>query len=151
MNVWMTHFPPNTPVIYTDAESHGTVLTCVCGHPVGARSFTFEDLCFPLWLSELFDRMNRRITKRSGFNMDSTVMSAVIASYLCAKRWSWLPSRWSPVLRVPTFLSSVSASLSASPPLVWLNPRTVDVYFILISSETKKCVKKVSRQSIDRV
>lgn len=66
----MTHFPPNTHGIYPDAESHGTVLTCVCGRWGGARSFTFEDLCFPLGLSELFDRINRLDHKLCCFNMD---------------------------------------------------------------------------------
>lgn len=57
----MTYFPPNACVIYTDAGSHETVLTCVCRHSEGAgRSFTLEDLCFPLWLSEVFDGLNRQ-------------------------------------------------------------------------------------------
>lgn len=57
----MTYFPPNARVIYTDAGSHETVLTCVCRRSGGAgRSFTLEDLCFPLWLSEVFDGLNRQ-------------------------------------------------------------------------------------------
>lgn len=49
----MTHFPSSTHVINAVQENHGTALTCVCRCWRGARSFTFEDLCFPLWFSEL--------------------------------------------------------------------------------------------------
>lgn len=49
----MTHFPSSTHVINAVKETHGTALTCVCRRWRGARSFTFEDLCFPLWFSEL--------------------------------------------------------------------------------------------------
>lgn len=74
---------------------------------------------------------------------------AVNASYLCMKRCGWLSSRWTPVLRVPTFLSSVSASLSASPPLIWLQP-WVDVYFILVSSEPNKSAEKCLTNTLRR-
>lgn len=41
-------------------KSMRLLLTCVCRCSGGARSFSFEGLCFPLWFSELFDRINRQ-------------------------------------------------------------------------------------------
>lgn len=64
----------------------------------------------------------------------------IIKSYLCMKRCCWLSSGWSSIM---TFFSSVSASLSASPPLIWLKPWTIEVYFILIPSQSNHCVVKI--------
>lgn len=61
-------------------KSHGTVLTCICGRSGGALSFTFEDLCFPLWLSELFDRINRQDYKLCCFNMEFIVNNRAVTT-----------------------------------------------------------------------
>lgn len=81
----MTHFPPNTHVIYTDAESHGAALTCVCGRSGEARPFAFEDLCFPLWLSELFDR-----TEQTGLQTQRSVWTRLQLLFVPVCEGTWL-------------------------------------------------------------
>lgn len=114
--------------------TRGTLFTCGCSR--GAGSFTLDALYFPLWLSEALGSMKN--SKIYLFIVDSLAYSGSGDSYHRMPECGRLPSRWLSVFRVPMFLSSISASLSASSSLFWFKPWPGVVWFILVPQEVRR-------------
>lgn len=112
------------------SKSDGSALTWVCW-----RSFTFDDLFLPLWSRKLCQQ-NQEFMKKLCVQRRCRVHT--LRSHL---RMEWCRSV-SRVLRsaarVFALLSSFSASLSASAPLVWHQVWAGGVHFVGIPSQACK-------------